>query len=64
MKMTKIFCNPKCGVTNNMLYALSHKDTCRHLRSSFFARVAHNLDVRILDVSIIPIHISSYLVTV
>ena len=59
-----MFCNPKCGVTNKMLYALSRKDTCRHLRGSFFAAVAHSFQPFILDVSVIPICISSYLVTV
>ena len=63
-KRSKIFCNTKCGVINNMLYVLSHKHTCRHLRWSFFAAVAHNFQPSLLDVSMIPICVSSYFVTV
>ena len=59
-----MFCHPKCGVNNKMLCALSRKDTCRHLRWSFFAKMAHNFQPSILDVSMIPACISSYLVTV
>ena len=54
-KRTKIFCNPRFGVTNNMLYALSHKDTFRYLSWSFFATVTLNSQPYILDVSMVPI---------
>ena len=63
-KWTKIFCNRKCGVTNNMLFALSHNDSCRNLRWSFFATEAHNSQPYISHVSMIPVCVSSYLVTV